>query len=109
MTDLIDINGIKNNDEVITAIRPEEFILDDKDGINAQIVSKTFLGKYTTYFLKCDDSINDKLIEYSKDSFTFNDSLNINNNIKIVPNKNRINVFTKDMERSLIIGVKKEE
>ena len=109
MTDLIDINGIKNNDEVITAIRPEEFILDDKDGINAQIVSKTFLGKYTTYFLKCDDSINDELIEYSNDSFTFNDSLNINNNIKIVPNKNRINVFTKDMERSLIIGVKKEE
>ena len=104
MSTLIDESIIENDDDVIAAVRPEEFIMsDNSNSIKAKIISKTFLGKYTNYFIKCDDS--DEIIEYSEDSFLQNDLSDIN----IIPNKNRINVFTKDMERSLIIGVKKEE
>lgn len=109
MRGLIDTNMIDNNDEAVVSVRPEEFILnnDDNNSIKAKIISKTFLGKYTNYILKCDDS--DELIEYSEDSFLENNTLQINNNINLLPNKNRINIFTKDMKKNLIIGTKKEE
>ena len=104
MSTLIDESIIENDDDVIAAVRPEEFIMsDNSNSIKAKIISKTFLGKYTNYFIKCDDS--DEIIEYSEDSFLQNDLSDIN----IIPNKNRINVFTKDMEKNLIIGTKKEE
>lgn len=104
MTGLIDSSIINNGDEVIAAVRPEEFITNNNDNsIKAKVISKTFLGKYTTYMLECYDS--DKLIEYSEDSFIQNNSSEIN----IIPNKNRINIFTKDMKKNLIIENKKEE
>ena len=111
MNNLIDIEDGK---EVIAAIRPEEFSLakDGEESIKAKVISKTFLGKYINYSLLFgDDEIipEQPSIEYSQDSASLDKIYEINETINLKPNPNKINVFTLDMEKSLIEGVKKYE
>ena len=111
MDNLLDV---KDGDEVIVGIRPEEFFVnsENQEGIKATILSKTFLGKYTNYFLHLNDNeiIPDQpSIEYSQDS-SYTDRMYEKDEVIILkPNANKINVFTPDMEKSLIKGVKKYE
>ena len=111
MDNLLDI---KDGDEVIVGIRPEEFLVnsENQEGIKAKILSKTFLGKYTNYFLHFNDNevVPDQTsIEYSQDSSYTDRMYDKNEIITLKPNANKINVFTPDMEKSLIKGVKKYE
>ena len=111
MDNLLDI---KDGDEVIVGIRPEEFFVnsENEEGIKAKILSKTFLGKYTNYFLHLNDNeiVPDQTsIEYSQDSSYTDRMYDKNEIITLKPNANKINVFTPDMEKSLIKGVKKYE
>lgn len=111
MNNLIDIEDGK---EVIAAIRPEEFSLakNGEESIKAKVISKTFLGKYINYSLLFgDDEIipEQPSIEYSQDSASLDKIYEINETINLKPNPNKINVFTLDMEKSLIEGVKKYE
>ena len=111
MDNLLDI---KDGDEVIVGIRPEEFFVnsENQEGIKAKILSKTFLGKYTNYFLHFNDNevVPDQpSIEYSQDSSYTDRMYDKNEIITLKPNANKINVFTPDMEKSLIKGVKKYE
>ena len=48
-------------------------------------------------------------VEYSQDSASFDKIYEVNETINLKPNPNKINVFTLDMEKSLIEGVKKYE
>ncbi|WP_295155852.1 ABC transporter ATP-binding protein [uncultured Brachyspira sp.] len=111
MDNLLDV---KDKDEVIAAIRPEEFFLntENEEGIKAKIISKTFLGRYTNYLLHFND--NEILqcqssIEYSEDSSYAKRMYEKNEIIILKPNADKINVFTSDMKKSLIKGVKKYE
>ena len=111
MDNLLDV---KDGDEVIVGIRPEEFFVnsENQEGIKAKILSKTFLGKYTNYFLHFNDNevVPDQpSIEYSQDSSYTDRMYEKDEVITLKPNANKINVFTPDMEKSLIKGVKKYE
>ena len=111
MDNLLDV---KDGDEVIVGIRPEEFFVnsENQEGIKAKILSKTFLGKYTNYFLHFNDNevVPDQpSIEYSQDSSYTYRMYEKDEVIILKPNANKINVFTPDMEKSLIKGVKKYE
>ncbi|KLI43321.1 peptide ABC transporter substrate-binding protein [Brachyspira hyodysenteriae] len=111
MDNLLDV---KDGDEVVVGIRPEEFFVNSEndEGIKAKILSKTFLGKYTNYFLHFNDNevIPDQpSIEYSQDSSYTDRMYEKDEVITLKPNANKINVFTPDMEKSLIKGVKKYE
>ncbi|WP_300366884.1 ABC transporter ATP-binding protein [Brachyspira sp.] len=111
MDNLIDVN---DGDEVIVGIRPEEFFTESQntEGIKAKIISKTFLGKYTNYFLHFNDNEiveNQPSIEYSQDSSYTERLYEKDETIILKPNANKINVFTPDMEKSLIKGVKRYE
>lgn len=109
MPDLAD--SVQDGQEVVISVRPEEFSLNEK-GLDCEIISRTFLGKYTNYFLKFDDSMvveDQASIEYSQDLGHVDKILDVGEKIRLRPNPNKINVFTKDMEQSLIKDVKKYE
>lgn len=100
-------NSVKDGQEVVVSVRPEEFAVSE-DGMECEITSRTFLGKYINYFLKFDKSMvveNQASIEYSQDLGHVDTILDVNKKVKLCPNPNKINVFTKDMEQSLIEGV----
>ncbi len=111
MNNLADVEDGK---EVIAAIRPEEFSLakSGEESMKAKVISKTFLGKYINYSLQFNDNEiipEQPSIEYSQDSSSLDKIYEINETINLKPNSNKINVFTLNMEKSLIKGVKEYE
>ncbi len=97
--------------EVVVSVRPEEFSLNE-NGMECTISDRTFLGKYTNYFLKFREDMlveDQPSIEYSQDLGHVDKILETGEMIRLRPNPNKINVFTRDMEQSLIKDVKKYE
>ena len=102
---------VKDGEEVVVSVRPEEFSI-NSEGLDCEISSRTFLGKYTNYFLKFDENMilpEQPGIEYSQDLGHVDRILETGEKIRLRPNPNKINVFTKDMEKSLIKDVKRYE
>lgn len=92
---------------VTLAVRPEEFTLSD-EGITATIKNKTFLGKYVTYELSFEEEMilpDQPSIEYSQDIGHAEHTYKIGDQIKLKPNKAKLNVFTEDGTLSLIKDV----
>ncbi len=105
------MDTVEDGQEVVVSVRPEEFSLNE-NGMECEIISRTFLGKYTNYFLKFDDNIiveNQPSIEYSQDLGHVDRIFDVGEKIRLRANPNKINVFTKDMEQSLIKDVKRYE
>lgn len=105
---------VEDGEEVIAAIRPEEFSLakNGEESMKAKVISKTFLGKYINYSLQFNDNEiipEQPSIEYSQDSSSLDKIYEINETINLKPNSNKINAFTLNMEKSLIKGVKEYE
>ena len=102
---------VKDGEEVVVSVRPEEVSI-NSEGLDCEISSRTFLGKYTNYFLKFDENMilpDQPGIEYSQDLGHVDRILEAGEKIRLRPNPNKINVFTKDMEKSLIKDVKRYE
>lgn len=107
MNNLVD--SVKDNQAVIAAVRPEEFSI-EASGIEAKIKTSTFLGKHINYEiifnegLVIEDQPSNELSQYlglSQKNYSINDR------IYLVPNTNKINIYTEDGEQSLIKDVKK--
>ena len=100
---------VQNGQKVIISVRPEEFSMNE-NGMECRIISRTFLGKYTNYFLEFPDKtvVDDQpSIEYSQDLGHVDRIFEVGETIRLRPNPNKINVFTEDMEESLIKDVKR--
>lgn len=98
---------IKNNQEIIIAVRPEEFSVAE-EGIRVKIKTSTFLGKYNNYEITVgDDEIVPGMpaIEFSQDIGHAAVIYNIGDEITLQPNIEKINIFTADGNKSLIKGV----
>ena len=105
------VDSVDDGQEVVVSVRPEEFSINE-EGLECEITSRTFLGKYTNYFLKFADNMlvpDQPSIEYSQDLGHVNHILDEGEKVKLRPNPDKINVFTEDMEKSLIKGVKRYE
>ena len=104
-------DSVRDGQEVVVSVRPEEFSVKE-EGLECEISSCTFLGKYNNYFLKFDERMlveNQPSIEYSQDLGHVDYIMKVGEKVKLRPNPNKINVFTEDMEKSLIKGVKRYE
>lgn len=102
------LDELEDQHMVIVAIRPEEFSIADR-GIEAKIKTRTFLGKYINYeiVLKPGMTIDSQLsFELSQDLNHAKKFYDINETIYLVPDVEKINIFTKDGEQSLIKDVK---
>ena len=93
--------AIKNNLDVLVSIRPEEFIIDPKKGLNAKIENISFLGVNTIYFAKLD---NGQRIEIQQPSL-IEDKLKIGDKIKVNIATEKINIFNAKNELNLVSGV----
>jgi len=97
----------KEEQKVIVSIRPEEFIMAES-GIPAVVLKRTFLGKYVNYDLKFPDfdlPDGETSIEYSQHLGDVNENyLSAGETIFLVPNPQKINVFSLDESRSLMKG-----
>lgn len=109
MPNLMDV--VNDNQEVLVSVRPEEFSL-GSDGIKAKVKTSTFLGKYVNYEILLDESAvleNQPAIEFSQDLGSLDKFYNAGDEITLVPNAKKINVFTSDGEKNLIKGVYKND
>ena len=105
MNNLID--DCKNGQEVIVGVRPEEFYVSDK-GLSCKVENTTFLGRYSNYFLKFADGIcvpDQPSLEFSQDLGHTQELYRMGDTLKLMPDAQKINVFTADMEHSLIKDV----
>lgn len=100
--------AVKDGQEVVVSVRPEEFSIGNQ-GMRAKIINRTFLGKYITYFLEFPEGVciaGQPSLEYSQDLGHTQTTYEEGDEIVFRPNEHKINVFTKDMEHSLIKDVK---
>lgn len=97
---------VKNGQEVIIAVRPEEFIISDK-GLKTEIKTATFLGRYTNYeiIFRNEDLISGQAaIELSQDIGTAKKIYRAEESLFLEVNPIKINVFTIDGEVNLTKG-----
>ena len=107
MTNLSD--AVQDGQKVVVSVRPEEFAPSDK-GFECKVTASTFLGKYTNYFLEFPAEIcveNQPSIEFSQDLGHAERVFRPGDALCLKPNAAKINVFTEDMERSLIKGAER--
>ncbi len=97
--------------EVIIAVRPEEFSL-NQEGIPCKIVNRTFLGRYSNYFLQFEEGMylpDQASIEFSQDMGQTEKLFVPGDSIRLNPNPAKINVFTADGKKSLMKDVVDDE
>ena len=104
------VDEVKDNQEVIVAIRPEEFSIvhESGEGLEMKIKTSTFLGKYNTYEIEAlkDDIVeNMPALEFSQDIGQATKIYGVGDKLYLKPNSKKINIFTSDGEKSLIKGV----
>lgn len=102
---------VTNDQEVVISIRPEEFSLQN-DGVQCNISSRVFLGKYVNYTLEFAKSMlvpGQPSIEFSQDLGHAEKIYEVGDTITLRPNKAKINIFTADQSSSLIKDVKQYE
>lgn len=99
------VSHVTDGQKVIISVRPEEFSISD-EGIDANVKTRTFLGKYVNYELTFDDHTKEgEEIEYSQDVGQAKRILQAGEAIRLKPNASKINIFTQDGEESLIEDV----
>ena len=91
-----------SGEDVLVAVRPEEFVITrDGEGIAATVVSSTFLGLNMHYFLKLDDGTDVQVIQEAELDSRLADGEKVRLGVKC----NKINIFCKDGSRNLVRGV----
>ena len=89
--------------DVLVAVRPEEFVIDEKNeqGIDATVKSSVFLGLNTTYFVELYDGTQAEIVEESSISSIIPNGTKVKLGFKL----DKINVFTADGSCNLTKGV----
>ena len=95
--------GVDGTREVKVSVRPEEFIIQEKGtpGVTATVKSSIFLGLMTTYFVEL---FNGETVEITQKSSISNIIPN-GTEISLGFEKEKINIYTTDGEKSLTKGV----
>ncbi len=98
------------NGAVVVGVRPEEFVLTEKEGLSATVRKATFLGRYMNYVLKFENSSvvdTGEDVEFSQDMGSNPKVLGEGDSIRMLLNTDKINVFSAGDKVSLIAGVKR--
>ena len=101
--------GVKNvkplaaGTEVLVYVRPEEFIFTDAEhGMKAEVRVKRFLGKYIHYVVDCGTGAH---IEVTADTSSAEKIHQPGETVYLGVNVNRVNLFDKEKETTLLEGV----
>ena len=89
--------------EVLVYVRPEEFIFTDAEhGMKAEVKVKRFLGKYIHYVVDCGTGAH---IEVTADTSSAEKIHQPGETVYLGVNVNRVNLFDKEKETTLLEGV----
>ena len=90
-------------EDVLVAVRPEEFVIDEnnREGIDATVMSSVFLGLNTTYFVELFDGTQAEIVEESSISSIIPNGTKVKLGLKL----DKINVFNADGSVNLTKGV----
>ena len=92
--------SFKKNQKVKLSVRPEEFILCEKEEelIHARITESIFLGLNTHYTVELETGDRAEIIQES----TISNILNVGEEISLKMNMEKVNVFTEDGEKNIL-------
>lgn len=101
--------------DVIVTIRPEEVVINDKEGIKAKVSESIFLGLNTHYYVLSDtvhcehtEDKDDDRIELTQESL-IDDIIPNGEEVKLRIKAEKINVFTADGSKNIVKGVKNDK
>lgn len=99
--------SFKKNQKVKLSVRPEEFILCEKEEelIHARITESIFLGLNTHYTVELETGDRAEIIQES----TISNILNVGEEISLKMNMEKVNVFTEDGEKNILAGACNEK
>jgi len=104
----------QKDQKVIVAARPEEVVINDKEGIKATVCDSVFLGLNTHYFVLSDkvrcvnmDEKDEDRIELVQESL-IDDIIPNGNEVLLRLKSEKINVFTEDGSKNIVKGVKND-
>ncbi len=100
-------DDVHDGQKVIVGVRPEEFSISDR-GLPCEVERSTFLGRYSNYFLKFNENMcvpDQPSLEFSQDLGHATTLYHGGDSLTLLPNPDKINVFTEDMSKSLIKDV----
>ena len=102
----------KHDQDVILAIRPEELVINDKEGIHAKVDDSVFLGLNTHYYVLSDDvhcihteDKDDDRFELIQESL-IDEIIPNGTDVRLRIKKEKVNVFTADGCKNIVRGVK---
>ncbi|MBR5049008.1 MAG: ABC transporter ATP-binding protein [Erysipelotrichaceae bacterium] len=104
----------QHDQDVILAIRPEELVLNDKEGIHGKVDDSVFLGLNTHYYVLSDDvhcihteDKDDDRFELIQESL-IDEIIPNGTDVRLKIKKEKVNVFTYDGCKNIVKGVKDE-
>ena len=105
----------QHDQDVVVTIRPEEVVINDKEGIKAKVDDSIFLGLNTHYYVLSDkvhcvhtEDKDDDRIELIQESL-IDDIIPNGNEVLLKVKAEKINVFTKDGSKNIVKGVKNDK
>ncbi len=97
------VKPLQKGEEVLVYVRPEEFIFTDQaQGMKAEVKVKRFLGKYIHYVVDCGTGTH---VEVTADTSSAERIHQPGETVYLGVNVNRVNLFDKEKETTLLEGV----
>ena len=97
------VKPLSKGTELLVYVRPEEFIFTDAEhGMKAEVRVKRFLGKYIHYVVDCGTGAH---IEVTADTSSAEKIHQPGETVYLGVNVNRVNLFDKEKETTLLEGV----
>ncbi|MCR5066466.1 MAG: ABC transporter ATP-binding protein [Erysipelotrichaceae bacterium] len=105
----------QHDQDVILAIRPEELVLNDKEGIHAKVNDSVFLGLNTHYYVLSDavhcihtEDKDDDRFELIQESL-IDEIIPNGTAVRLKIKKEKVNIFTADGKKNIVKGVKNDK
>jgi len=103
---VIEVKNLKEltvGDSILVYVRPEEFFFEDAGiGMQGTVLVKRFLGRFINYHI---DLGTGEPVEVTADTSLAKKIYSVGDKVNLTVNVNRINLFDKDTETTLIEGV----
>ncbi|MBO4538263.1 MAG: TOBE domain-containing protein [Erysipelotrichaceae bacterium] len=104
----------RHDQDVILAIRPEELVINDREGIQGKVHDSVFLGLNTHYYVLSDavhcihtEDKDDDRFELIQESL-IDEIIPNGTAVRLKIKKEKVNVFTADGGKNIVKGVKDE-
>ena len=104
-----------HDQDVIVAVRPEEVVINNEEGIHGKVDDSVFLGLNTHYYILSDqvhcihtEDMDDDRFELIQESM-IDEIIPNGSEVRLKIKKEKVNVFTADGSKNIVKGVKNDK